>query len=297
VINVENSQGRVLPVCGLVLAMMLWGSSFIAMKLAVSIHDPIWVIFGRMAVASFIFILFIQRFRKVRVRREDWGWLLLMAFCEPCLYFLFETHALKWTSASEASMITALLPLMTVVAARFVLKERTTFRACVGIVVAMVGVVGLTLSGRTTEAAPDPLWGNSLEFMAMVCATGYTLSVRHLSAHYPAFFLTAFQAFIGSLFFFPALFLPGTEWAQELVWRDWLPIIYLGSLVNVLAYFLYNHGLSRIPASQVSPYVNLIPAFSLLLGWILLDEQLTIQQYLAAALVFGGTFAGHERRV
>jgi len=219
-----------------------------------------------------------------------------MAFCEPCLYFLFETHALKWTSASEAAMVTALLPLMTVAAARCVLKERITFRAFSGIVVALVGVVALTLSGRTTESAPNPLLGSSLEFMAMVCATGYTLSVRHLSAHYSAFFLTAVQAFVGSLFFLPAIFLPGTEWAQDFVWRDWLPILYLGSLVNVLAYFLYNHGLSRIPASQVSPYVNLIPVFSMLMGWILLGEQLTVHQYLAAGLVFGGAVAGHERR-
>jgi len=276
--------------------MMLWGSSFIAMKLAVSVHDPVWVIFGRMTVASLIFLLCSKRFKGVRVRQGDWGWLALMAFCEPCLYFLFETHALKWTSASEAAMVTALLPLMTVAAARCVLKEKITFRAFSGIVVALVGVVALTLSGRATESAPNPLLGSSLEFMAMVCATGYTLSVRHLSAHYSAFFLTAVQAFVGSLFFLPAIFLPGTEWAQDFVWRDWLPILYLGSLVNVLAYFLYNHGLSRIPASQVSPYVNLIPVFSMLLGWILLGEQLTVHQYLAAGLVFGGAVAGHERR-
>jgi drug/metabolite transporter (DMT)-like permease len=76
-----------------------------------------------------------------------------------------------------------------------------------------------------------------------------------------------------------------------------VPIVYLGLLVNVLAYFLYNYGLSRIPASRVSPYVNLIPVFSMLLGWLLLDERLTLTQYLAAGLVFGGTLAGHGRRV
>jgi drug/metabolite transporter (DMT)-like permease len=289
--------GNTAPVCGLVLAMMLWGSSFIAMKVAVSIHDPVWVIFGRMAVASLIFVLFHQRIKGVSIVGKDWGWLGFMAFCEPCLYFLFETHALKWTSASEASMITALLPLMTVVAARFALKEEVTLRALLGIGAALVGVLGLTLSGRASESSPNPLLGNFLEFLAMVCATGYTLAVRHLSTRYSAFFLTAVQTFVGSLFFFPALFLPGTTWPQEFVWAHWMPILYLGSLVNVLAYFLYNYGLSRIPASQVSPYVNLIPVFSMLLGWLLLDEQLTLPQYLAAGLVFGGTFAGHERRV
>jgi len=230
------------------------------------------------------------------VRREDWGWLAFMAICEPCLYFLFETHALKWTSASEAAMVTALLPLMTVAAARIFLRESITLRAMLGIVAALVGVSALSLSGRPSETAPNPFLGNFLEFLAMVCATGYTLAVRHLSSRYSPFFLTAFQAFAGSLFFLPALFLPGTRWPQEWLVADWVPVLYLGAMVNVLAYFLYNYGLSRIPASQVSPFVNLIPVFSMLLGWVILDERLTLTQYLAAALVFGGTLAGHERR-
>lgn len=285
------------PIAGLIVAMMLWGSSFIAMKMAVAVHDPVWVIFGRMITASAIFALLGGRIKTVRVLREDWVWIGFMAMCEPCLYFLFETHALKWTSASEAAMITALLPLMTVAAARLVLKEEISLRTVVGILAAMVGVVSLTVLGRTTESSPNPLLGNTLEFLAMVCATGYTLAVRHLSTRYSPFFLTAVQAFVGSLFFLPALFLPGTEWPVDFAWRDWAPIVYLGTLVNVLAYFLYNFGLSRIPASRVSPYVNLIPVFSMLLGWMLLGEQLTLSQYLAAGLVFGGAFAGHARRV
>jgi drug/metabolite transporter (DMT)-like permease len=291
-----NSAGTTWPVLGLIVAMMLWGSSFIAMKMAVAVHDPVWVIFGRMLVASAIFASFGRRFKNIRVLRKDWIWIGFMALCEPCLYFLFETHALKWTSASEAAMITALLPLMTVAAARLVLKEEISIRTVIGISAAMVGVVILTALGRTTESSPNPLLGNTLEFLAMVCATGYTLAVRHLSARYSPFFLTAIQAFVGSLFFLPALFLPGTEWPVDFVWWDWAPILYLGSLVNVLAYFLYNFGLSRIPASQVSPYVNLIPVFSMLLGWMLLGEQLRFSQYLAAGLVFGGAFAGYGRR-
>jgi drug/metabolite transporter (DMT)-like permease len=284
-------------VLGLVLAMMLWGSSFIAMKVAVAIHDPVWVIFGRMAVASLVFLVLWPRFRGVRVHREDWGWLALMAICEPCLYFIFETHALQWTSASEAAMVTALLPLLTVVAARVVLKEKITARGILGIGTAVVGVVVLSLSGRVSESAPNAVLGNFLEFLAMVCATFYTLAVRHLSLRYSPFFLTAFQVFVGSAFFLPALFLPGTVWPHEWVVSQWVPIVYLGVMVNVMAYFLYNYGLSHIPATEVSAYVSLIPVFSILLGWVLLDERLTAAQYLAAGLVFGSTLAGHARRV
>jgi drug/metabolite transporter (DMT)-like permease len=288
--------GVALPICGLVVAMIIWGSSFIAMKMAVAVHDPIWVIFGRMLVASVIFVVLLKRLRDIEVRRQDLGLLALMALCEPCLYFLFESHALKWTSASEAAMITALLPLMTVVAARFTLREVISLKTVLGITVAFVGVVSLSVMGRTSQHAPNPLLGNSLELLAMVCATGYTLAVRRLSSRYSALFLTAVQAFVGSIFFLPVLFLPGVQTPRIWVWQEWLPVLYLGALVNVLAYFLYNYGLSRLTASRVSVFVNLIPVFSLILGWLILGEQLTNLQYCAAALVLSGAFAGHERR-
>ncbi|MHC1744493.1 MAG: EamA family transporter [Syntrophobacteraceae bacterium] len=63
----------------------------------------------------------------------------------------------------------------------------------------------------------------------------------------------------------------------------------------MLAYFLYNFGLSRIPASQATPFVNLIPVFSMILGWMVLGEVLTSYQYVAAAAVLGGAMAGHGR--
>ncbi len=80
---VLNFKENALPVSGLVLAMLLWGSSFIAMKVAVAAHDPVWVIFGRMTVASAVFAVFHRRLREAGVVREDWGWLAFMAICEP----------------------------------------------------------------------------------------------------------------------------------------------------------------------------------------------------------------------
>jgi drug/metabolite transporter (DMT)-like permease len=53
----------------------------------------------------------------VTYRKGDWGRLILLAFFEPCLYFIFEAAALSYTTASQASMITALCPVMVALAA------------------------------------------------------------------------------------------------------------------------------------------------------------------------------------
>lgn len=61
------------------------------------------------------------------------------------------------------------------------------------------------------------------------------------------------------------------------------------------AYGLYNFGVSRIPASQATAFVNLIPVFTVFLGWLILGERFTAVQYLASALVFLGIFMSQSR--
>ncbi|MDX1267916.1 MAG: DMT family transporter, partial [Oceanisphaera sp.] len=176
---------------GLVAAMMLWASSFVALKLAFRGYDPMIVIFGRMLVATICFLPWVPRVRSGNaLRQRDLKPLLFMALCEPCLYFIFEARALELTSASQAGMITALLPLMVAVGARVVLKEVLTVGMLVGFGLAIAGAVWLSLAGEATAEAPRPLLGNFLEFMAMVCATGYTISLKRLTRHYTPFFLT-----------------------------------------------------------------------------------------------------------
>ena len=101
-----------LPVFSLIAAMLLWASSFIVLKLSFQYYHPIWVIFGRMVVASLVFALWIPTFRRIRFRRADIPVLAAMALCEPCLYFLLEANALKNTSASQAGLITTFMPLL-----------------------------------------------------------------------------------------------------------------------------------------------------------------------------------------
>ena len=279
---------RLLPIFSLVLAMLLWASSFVALKLAFRGYHPMQVIFGRMFIASLCFVIFIPSFRKLNWRRRDLKYLMIMAFCEPCLYFLFEAKAMELTTASQAGMITAIMPLLVAILAWSLLKEHITRQTLAGFTLAILGAFWLSLASETSADAPNPLLGNFCEFLAMVCAAGYTVALKHLTDNYPPLFLTAFQAFLGSLFFFPFLLLPGvgfpTNWNTEAL----LAVVYLGTFITFAAYGCYNYSVSRIPASQAAGYVNLIPVFSVLLGMLILGESLNFSQLLACGLVFIG---------
>ena len=163
-------QGRLFAMACLVLAMALWGSSFIALKFAFAELPPMWVIFGRMALGSLVFLLAWRWRGRLDYRPGDWRYLLALAACEPCLYFIFEALALQHTSATQAGMITALLPLLVAVGAFTFLRERVALSTWAGFLLAVLGawarvaktargVTWLTTSSRVSPALAA--WGRA----------------------------------------------------------------------------------------------------------------------------------------
>ena len=76
-----------------------------------------------------------------------------------------------------------------------------------------------------------------------------------------------------------------------------MAIIYLGAVITLGAYGLYNYGVKHIPASQASAFVNLIPVFSVIFGWMLLDESFTRGQCIVAGIVMVGVYLSQRRPV
>lgn len=291
----DQRRAALLPMLALTAASILWASAFIAFKLAFQAYDTMFVVFARMVVAVLCFMPLYPRFRTQPYRKGDWKPIALMGLCEPGLYFLFETAAIKNTEAAQAGMITAMLPLLVAVGAHFILKERVSARTWAGFGLAVCGAVLLSLLSTATENAPNPTLGNFLEFLAMCCAMGYTILLKKLSARYSPMFLTFTQAAFGCLFFLPLMFLPGQNLPHEFVLVPALCIAYLGAASTMGAYGLYSYGVSKIPASQASAFINLIPVATVLMAWAVLGETFGLGQYLASALVLGGVFLSQDR--
>ena len=290
-----NKSNPMLPYICLVLAMALWASTFVALKLAFCLYDPMVVIFGRMAVASLLALFFPFVFKNIQFRMKDMKYIAFMVICEPCLYFIFEAKALVYTSAAQAGMITSMMPLMVAIGAGLFLKETLTLKTCIGFTIAVMGALWLSFASSPSSHGPNPMMGNFLEFIAMVCASGYALTLKKLTSHYSPLFLTFIQAFAGAIFFFPALFLPGTHLPVQAEPVPLFAIFYLGSVVTLGAYGFYNYGVSKIPASQATAFINLIPVFSLIMSAIVLGERFTSIQYMASILVFVGVILSQDR--
>lgn len=279
----------------LLLAMVLWGSSFIALKVAVNEMAPMVVVFLRMAIGATAFLVVWPWLRHgFNYQPGDWKLLGGMVLFEPCLYFMFEAQALVYTSAGQAGMVTAMLPLMVAVGAYFFLGERNTKRQWLGFFIAVSGVVWMTLTSLESEQAPNALLGNFLEFLAMCTAVGYTLLVKHLVKRYSAFVLTALQSFAGVIFFFPLAMM--SDWPEKISLSTVGILVYLGLVITLGAYGLYNYSLAHVKATTAAGYTNLLPVISLLFSMLLLGERLNNIQWVAIVIVFFGVWLSQERK-
>ena len=146
----------------------------------------------------------------------------------------------------------------------------------------------MTLGSVQNEHASNPLLGNFLEFMAMVCAMGYTLMMKHLTERYPAMFLTALQSFIGAVFFLPLAL--GSEWPENISFEQWGILLYLGVIVTLGGYGLFNYSLTYVKATVAVAYINLLPAISLIYAMIFLGERMNLEQWIAVAVIFSGVY-------
>lgn len=100
-----NTNFDTVAVVALIVAMIVWASSFIAIKATLPYIEPMSIIFGRMLVASLCFVYFIKDFTKLGFTKKDIKHIALMVLFEPCLYFIFEVQALVYTTAGQAGMI------------------------------------------------------------------------------------------------------------------------------------------------------------------------------------------------
>lgn len=294
-----NAPRPLLPHLCLAGAVLLWGTSFAAMKYALTGFAPMTVIFLRMALASLLLVPAWGRVPKAGRQPGDLKWLVIMCLLQPCLYFLLEGFAVSLTTSAQAGMISSLVPLLVAVGACAFLGEPLGRRMVAGLCLSLAGVAWLSLAGESRQSAPNPALGNVLEFFAMCCASGYMVVIKHLSRRYDSWLLTGLQVFAGALFFLPVALATDARWLAQpgaalasVPLEAWLGVAYLGGLVTLGAFGMYHKAVVYLPSAQAAASINLVPLVAVLAGWAMLDEALSPGQGMACGLILCGVLLG-----
>jgi drug/metabolite transporter (DMT)-like permease len=270
-----------------------FGLSFVATKYALLGFQPLLLALLRFALAGgILWIVWRWRCGRVRVSRGELGRLAILGFVSLTVYFSFENLGLARTSASEAAVLVATIPLFVVILNSFTLRERTTARQWAGIALSFAGIVVLVVLGGSGEgAAAGSLTGNLLVLVASLSAGMYIILGRRLLVSRPALFVTTFQNLFGALFMLPlALVEAAITGVRHPTQGAVGGLLFLTVVCSITAYLLLNYAVRFIPASAVAVFINLTPIVAVAGAYALLGERFTPGQAVAAVVVVAGVW-------
>ena len=275
----------------LILAVLFWGLSFVATKIALQSFTPFCLIFLRFSAAALFFGLLLFRKSAPLIHRATFKKIFLLALFQPGLYFFFETYGLKYTSATKTSLIIATIPVVVMLFSIIFLKEKVRIVNVAGIFISLLGIAILIFGGSAHTAVAQMMLGDILVFGAVLSAAVYMIFTRHLGKTIPPTQITGLQMIFGTM-----LFLPFFLWDQASMEWD---LVSLESIIAVIgliifatigAFLCYNFALSKIEATKVSVFINVIPIITAFGAWFLLGETLTPLQLAGGVIVIGAVY-------
>ncbi|MDW3184326.1 DMT family transporter [Roseobacter sp.] len=217
----------------------------------------------------------------------------ILSGCLFALEFTCLFTALDFTTVSRASVIFYSMPVWLAIASHFLIpSDKLTGLRGIGLVLAMGGVA-LALLDRSDASAS--LTGDLLALTSAICWAGIALCVKitPLSAVPPAQQLM-FQVIVSA----PLLLLASLAFGDLI--RDLQPIHIAGLLFQIIAvaslgFLAWFWLMSIYPASSVASFSFLSPVFAVILGWLLLSEDVGPQVWVALALVALGIYLINRR--
>lgn len=267
-------------------SVLFWGGTFIASKLAYEIYSPIQLGGLRPLIAAILF-LFVRRITKEneRIEKADTKRVILSAFLGITLCMMFQNLGISMTTASNAALIVASFPAITMLLELVIYHIKPTWMKFVGIAMSIAGVA--ILSQISAEGNPTAIWGNFLMVAAGIVWALYSFVTGSLVNKYSTMTITYYQMLYGAILFVPFILLEGKEWQTPALVPTGA-VLYLGVCGSMLAFLFYNKGLRKLSASVAVSFLNLVPVVALMLSVLILKENISAMQLFGGAVVISG---------
>lgn len=275
------------------ISVCLWGSSFIADKIALQTFSPLFLCLIRFMISSAVLLLI--RLGKKDFRRpdtEDMKKIAAAAFLGISVYYAIENIAVNMTSAADASVISAAYPLLTILTGIVFYHFRPSRNQIAGILMACIGVLILTVSSSSENSS---LVGNLMMAFNGFLWAMYNYLTGRISRSCDNFSVTYLQILIGTACFIPLLFLEHVS-IGPLTVSSVLAVVYLALCCSLAALLLYNYGLRNTDPATAAALMNLIPVAGVVLSSLILKETITVRHILGGAIIIAGVFVSEYRR-
>lgn len=286
----NDKKQRIIAFIYLILTVLFWGYSFISTKIVLNEIPPASIAFFRQVIALVVLLVWLLPAKKLpRISLKEFFRIAFAAIFGIVLYFLFENTGLKYTGASNASMIVSAVPIFTLLTEVLFFKLKASVKILICILFSIFGVYLVISVNGKLDFSSKSFYGNMLVMGAMVSWVIYTILNKSFSERHSSTTLTAYQTLSSIFLFLPFVISEAPSWKPMGI----VPIInllYLGIFCSAFAYFFFIYASKRLGPTISSSFLNLIPVVTVLSGYFVLGEKIAPIQIVGMLIILASLY-------
>ena len=292
-------KSKTIPYLEVSFAVVVWGASFIATKVALREAAPETVVWLRFAIGVVVLgIAAAARRELFRPSAKDWAYFALLGALGITLHQWLQSTGLQTAQAATSAWIVATTPVYMALLGWLALKEKLSARQALGIGLAALGVL-LVVSKGDLRSLIGGKSGTIGDLLIVISAPNWAvfsaLSRKGLGKH-PAtgmmFYVMALGWLFSSVLFFGG---PGLGDIAGLTQEGWLGVLFLGIGCSGLAYIFWYDALQVIPVSQVGSFLYVEPVVAVIVAAFVLGEPLLLASAAGGATILLGVWMVQRR--
>lgn len=277
---------------GTLITVSAWGTSFLASKILMEDggFTPAECYVYRFVLAYLILLLF--SFKNIRCKSwRDELTLAISGICSGSLYFVTENYALLHTTTGNVSLLSSISPIFTTLLLAALYKQRIKAPVIIGSVIAFIGVGCVIFSsGGSLEIRPT---GDILALAAALSWAIYSVVIKRVLPLYNGMFITRKQFFYGVITAIPLLMIQKEPYHIGLLFDMQQPqyllnLLFLVLICSITAYLIWNQSMKVLGPVTANNYIYMQPLVTMIAGYFVLGENITLLGYLGCALIIGG---------
>jgi drug/metabolite transporter (DMT)-like permease len=275
-------------------SVVVWGTSFVATKVALGEVSPVTVVWLRFGIGVILLGLVALKRRQLTLpSRKELPYFALLGFIGIAFHQWLQSTGLVTAQASTTAWIVATTPIFMALLGWSLLREKLTPYQVLGIALATIGVFAVVSEGDLNSLAVGK-FGAPGDILILISAANWavfsTLSRQGLKKH-PASWMLLFVMGFGWTFVSVQFFAgPGFTEIGQLSLNGWLGITFLGIACSGLAYIFWYDGLQAIPASQVGAFLYLEPLVAVVVAALVLKEPILLVSIIGGGTILAGVW-------
>jgi drug/metabolite transporter (DMT)-like permease len=291
-LDVRADRRTLLPRLGVLAAILMWGTSFVATKSVLTELPPVGIVQGRAVLGAVTLALLIGLWRgRIGSPRATWPMLAVLGFVGVFFHQVIQAFGLRLTSAINTGWLIGLIPIWSALLAALLLRERFRAGKLMGLALGFAGaVLVITRGDISARSLGLPSARGDLLILASTLNWAIYTVIGHGTLRRIGPLRLALGAMVaGGLIAMP-FFVARAGWRDyaDLSPHGWLAMLFLGIGCSGLGYFFWSGALERIEASRVAAFLYLEPLVTLCAAAVLLGEPVTLMTVAGGALVLGG---------